>query len=205
VTLGRNQLHKKYDETSVCSGEGCDRRAIGRGMCKMHYSRWRRRNPGPLPNPKRVHGRSQNDLTYKAWMLMRRKCYGVGADSWRTVGARGIKVCDRWEGIDGFEKFLEDMGERPAFHILVRLDLEKDFYKENCKWVPRRHRSAYWVPHENNKSGFTGVHWDNDKSKWAATISHMGHKFYLGYFDDITEAIGARLTAENNRDDFKRM
>ena len=49
---------------------------------------------------------------------------------------------------------------------------------------------------KNNKSGFAGVCYKQDKHKWKAFISPSGKQIHLGYFDDIRDAIKARLQAE---------
>lgn len=50
---------------------------------------------------------------------------------------------------------------------------------------------------KNNKSGFTGVLWDKNRNKWAASIKIMFKNKHLGRFEHIEEAISARLFAEN--------
>lgn len=47
-----------------------------------------------------------------------------------------------------------------------------------------------------NKSGVKGVNWDTWRGKWRASIRNGGPKIHVGYFDILTEAIAARLTAE---------
>lgn len=47
----------------------------------------------------------------------------------------------------------------------------------------------------NNTSGFVGVVWDNDRSKWRAQIRLDGKKTNLGRFDCVDEAIHAHDTA----------
>lgn len=45
-------------------------------------------------------------------------------------------------------------------------------------------------------SGVIGVYWVNERQKWVATIKHKGKTINLGRYDDIKEAIEARLQAE---------
>lgn len=47
----------------------------------------------------------------------------------------------------------------------------------------------------NNTSGVCGVNWDSAKGKWRATININGRKKELGRFVDISDAINARLSA----------
>ncbi len=49
---------------------------------------------------------------------------------------RGITIEDyRW---NNFENFYADMGERPEGLTLERIDNDKGYYKENCKWATHK-------------------------------------------------------------------
>lgn len=50
--------------------------------------------------------------------------------------------------------------------------------------------------HRNNTSGFTGVSWNKDSSKWCAQIGVDYETIYLGSFSNKDDAIKARLNAE---------
>jgi hypothetical protein len=54
-----------------------------------------------------------------------------------------------------------------------------------------------------NKSGFKGVHWDKEKRKWLAYIRVDGRLYKLGLFDDVLDAIAARLHAEQELHPFR--
>lgn len=47
----------------------------------------------------------------------------------------------------------------------------------------------------NNISGHTGVHWHKRKKKWVAQIGDGTRQIFLGYFEDINDAITARQEA----------
>ena len=47
-----------------------------------------------------------------------------------------------------------------------------------------------------NKSGRTGVLWDEHRQKWFAQIGWHNSNHFLGYYDDIESAIQARENAE---------
>lgn len=51
-------------------------------------------------------------------------------------------------------------------------------------------------PSAVNKSGVVGVNWDRSRGKWQASIRFKGHRYNLGRFDDIEDAITARKEAE---------
>ena len=48
---------------------------------------------------------------------------------------------------------------------------------------------------KNNKTGFTGVRWITDCSKWTAQIKISGECIVLGYYTDIISAVIARKKA----------
>lgn len=76
--------------------------------------------------------------TYQSWRGMKERCVSPSHAAWNNYGGRGIKVCDRWLGKDGFSNFLSDMGERPGKeYTLDRIDYDKDYAPENCKWSTR--------------------------------------------------------------------
>ena len=52
------------------------------------------------------------------------------------------------------------------------------------------------APGKLNKSGYVGVNWDKSRGKWQASLRFKGHKYNLGRFDNIEDAISARKKAE---------
>ena len=50
---------------------------------------------------------------------------------------------------------------------------------------------------KRNTSGFKGVCWNKEKRKWRATITIDGIKIHLGSFDNIEDAIQARVKRAN--------
>jgi hypothetical protein len=68
---------------------------------------------------------------HSIWKTMRQRCLNPKNFDYKYYGARGITICERW---DKFENFFEDMGHRPEGLSLDRIDNEKGYSKENCKW-----------------------------------------------------------------------
>ena len=55
---------------------------------------------------------------YPIWNMMKARCNNPKAQVYAYYGARGIRVCKRWE--NSFEAFVEDMGPRPEGMTLDR-------------------------------------------------------------------------------------
>ena len=66
---------------------------------------------------------------------MRGRCYCKSNTAYVRYGAKGIKICKRW---DDFLLFKEDMGKgfKPGLQI-DRIDNKKGYFPENCRWVTR--------------------------------------------------------------------
>lgn len=104
----------------------------------------------------RTHGKSQTKI-YSIWCNMRRRCQDKRVPAYKNYGARGIRVCDRWQS---FVSFYEDMGDPPTDgHTIERSNNDGDYTPDNCVWATRKDQARN---RRNNR-----------------TVTYMGEKMTL--------------------------
>lgn len=80
---------------------------------------------------------------YNSWRGMRERCLDPKSKSYPRYGGRGISVCDRWLGADGFANFLADMGLKPTpEHSIDRLDPNGNYEPANCRWATKQQQAS---------------------------------------------------------------
>jgi len=135
-----------------------------------------------------------NTPEYNAWKAMKDRCYKKTYQHYERYGGRGIKVCDKWK--NDFINFYNDMGRKPAPNYqLDRIDNDKDYCKENCRWATPS-QNCYNRSRYHNKTGFTGVSENTSKKgRYSAWFSVNRKHIQVGTYDTPENAYKARIEA----------
>jgi len=111
------------------------------------------------------HGQSKaKTAEYYTWKSMIART--TNPDDKNYCG-RGITVCERWQGENGFANFFADMGHRPSQrHSIDRKDNDGNYEPDNCRWATR-------IEQSNNRRNNIIITW-NDKTlslaEWATLL-----------------------------------
>lgn len=115
---------------------------------------------------------------------MKGRCYNPNNQAYANYGGRGITVCGGWK--NSFSSFLDDVeGTFEPGLSLERIDNDKGYSPENCRWATRREQA------QNRRKASdlpTGVF--HQRNKYQAVLS-------LGSFDTVEEAGKAWEDAAN--------
>ena len=108
------------------------------------------------------HGKC-GSTEYSTWRQMISRCTVKTNHAFKDYGGRGISVCKEWMS---FHAFYADMGDKPHGTSIDRIDNNKGYSPDNCRWADkfqqaRNTRANVFITHE----GVTKC-----VSEWAAII-----------------------------------
>jgi hypothetical protein len=131
-----------------------------------------------MPRMKKPYPKGLCDSpTYRSWESMKSRCNGTGGKKnfkWYS----NITYDPKWEF---FADFLEDMGLRPEGKTLDRIDNDKGYSKENCRWATLSEQAKN--KRGTSKSGHKHIYFIDGKYRFNI------RKEILKYFDTLEEAI----------------
>lgn len=103
---------------------------------------------------------------YAVYRAMMQRCYGQNSHAYDRYGARGIKVCEKWQT---FEGFYADMGDKPDGMSLERKDNNGDYCPENAVW-------AGWKAQANNRRSNRMLEYRGKKQTMTQWAEEFGLK-----------------------------
>jgi hypothetical protein len=108
-----------------------------------------------------THGQSRTPEHY-TYCHMKSRCLNPKNRGYKNYGGRGIQVCERWKGLDGFANFLADVGPKPGQRYSIdRIDVNGHYEPGNVRWaLPKvqgqNKRSTRWIVHNGERRKFHG-------------------------------------------------
>lgn len=145
---------------------------------------------------------------YQTWGNMRQRCNNPDHPQYNRYGGRGITIDPVW---DDFAKFAEDMGPRPEGTSIDRIDVNRGYSPDNCRWATRKTQARNMT---NNRyvviagveylavelAEIAGIKTDTIITRVAAGLSYdevvqSGRRYSEG---GIRQAIAARSLKQRN-------
>ena len=118
----------------------------------------------------KTHGMS-NTKAHRRWANMLSRCRRETHPLYKYYGGRGITVCKRWFK---FENFYKDMGDCPEGLTIERIDNEKGYFPDNCKW-------GTYTEQANNRRPSTRIYPTIEFKGQKLTKTQWARKIGLNY------------------------
>lgn len=141
--------------------------------------------------------RKHSNRLYHTWSEIRRRCNG-SCTNHQYYGDKGISYCPEWEDFDVFAQWAIDNGYQKGLEI-DRIDSDKDYCPDNCRWVTHKNNSRNRKARSNNTTGTPGVQprkYKSGKIVYRVSIETDDGRVNVGTFENLEDAVLARKDAE---------
>ena len=145
------------------------------------------------------HGLS-NGRIYRIYALMKQRCNDKNCKAYKNYGGRGIKICEFWENdFMSFYNWSINNGYDDSL-TLDRIDNNKGYSPENCRWVDRYIQS-------NNRRNNTLITYKGETKtipefarEYGLEISTLRFRIYRGWSIEraLTEKTHPNYKGVNN-------
>lgn len=127
-----------------------------------------------MKTAKLIDGKKRKEMReYHIWKALRTRCNNPNVKSSEYYSEKGIIVCERW---NSFENFYKDMGPCPDNYTIDRIDSNKDYCPENCRW-------ASYSTQSKNRGEFNEVYTYNGETyilkDWAKILDIKYTTLYM--------------------------
>jgi hypothetical protein len=149
------------------------------------------------------HGLFRTRL-YNIWTNMKMRVYNPQHTNYKDYGGRGITICDEWKNdFMSFYNWAMSNGYSDELSI-DRIDNNGNYEPNNCRWTTKTIQSRNQRIRKTNTSGYRGVSFKKDKSKYKAYLTVEGKQIHIGYFTSPEEGAIAynNYIIENNLEGF---
>ena len=149
------------------------------------------------------HGLFRTRL-YNIWNNMKMRVNNPQHTHYQSYGGRGITICDEWKNdFMSFHDWAMSNGYSDELSI-DRIDNDGNYEPNNCRWTNQVIQSRNQRIRRNNTSGYRGVSFKKDKSKYKAYLTVEGKQIHIGYYTNIIEGAIAynNYIIENNLEGF---
>jgi hypothetical protein len=116
----------------------------------------------------REHHGQKHTKSYASWCGMRERCLNQNCKAFPNYGGRGITISAEW---GKFSSFYRDMGDPPDGYTLERIDNNKGYSAENCRWATRTEQSR-------NRRSLVQVTMNNETHPLSVWVEKIGAVSY---------------------------
>jgi len=181
----------KLKNITGCGYKNCDKPHKAKGYCDTHYARIKRVGDVNLVLTREVHGMSHTKI-HNIWLAMTDRCRNVNNKRYLRYGGRGIKVCDRWLGKQGFINFYKDMGEKPKDRTLDRINNDGDYCPENCRWADSTQQATNKSNNKISATGEKNIYKRTGRNYYTVKVVRYKELRTVDMIPTLAEAIKAR-------------
>ena len=184
-----------------CSVDGCSNKHHAKGYCNKHYRQYKKN--GEVSRTKYDPNEIILYDDYAEIVIYNKDCEEVAR---ALIDIDDIdKVIDyKWVLSHGYafnvknnirlHRLVMDYSDNKVVDHINRNPL--DNRKENLRVCTQQQNSMNRTTQSNNTSGTVGVYWAKSRNRWCAQIMLNKKNIFLGYYEDMNDAIQARKQAE---------
>lgn len=144
----------------------------------------------------RIHGMTKTDIHNK-WLQIKQRCLDKNYKAYQNYGAVGITICDEWKNdFVAFMNWSYQHGYKEGLS-LDRIDNEKGYCPENCRWVT-------WKDQCNNRKNNINVTYQGKTQTLKQWCDELNLNYQLIYSRikntglTFQEAITSKIPEETN-------